>query len=34
MESVAAPAPVWETPEFDEVTVAPEVTMYLGTMED
>ncbi|TNC24621.1 pyrroloquinoline quinone precursor peptide PqqA [Amycolatopsis alkalitolerans] len=32
MESAASPA--WETPEFDEVAVAPEVTMYLGSLED
>jgi coenzyme PQQ precursor peptide PqqA len=25
---------VWETPEFDEIGVAPEVTMYVGTLED
>jgi coenzyme PQQ precursor peptide PqqA len=24
----------WETPEFDEVTVAPEVTMYIAQLED
>lgn len=24
----------WETPEFDEVAVAPEVTMYMGQLED
>jgi coenzyme PQQ precursor peptide PqqA len=24
----------WETPEFDEVAVAPEVTMYIAQMED
>jgi coenzyme PQQ precursor peptide PqqA len=24
----------WETPEFDEVGVAPEVTMYIAQMED
>ncbi|MFI5952976.1 pyrroloquinoline quinone precursor peptide PqqA [Cryptosporangium sp. NPDC051539] len=23
----------WETPEFVEVAVAPEVTMYMGTLE-
>jgi coenzyme PQQ precursor peptide PqqA len=23
----------WETPEFDEVSVAPEVTMYMGQLE-
>ncbi|SHN46765.1 pyrroloquinoline quinone precursor peptide PqqA [Cryptosporangium aurantiacum] len=23
----------WETPEFEEVSVAPEVTMYMGTLE-
>ncbi|WP_027945495.1 pyrroloquinoline quinone precursor peptide PqqA [Amycolatopsis taiwanensis] len=34
MESVAAPSPMWEAPEFDEVAVAPEVTMYLGSLED
>ena len=31
MESQLA---VWETPEFDEVGVAPEVTMYIAQMED
>jgi coenzyme PQQ precursor peptide PqqA len=25
---------VWETPEFDEVGVAPEVTMYVAQMDD
>ena len=24
----------WETPEFDEIGVAPEVTMYIAQMED
>jgi coenzyme PQQ precursor peptide PqqA len=24
----------WETPEFDEVAVAPEVTMYVAQMEE
>ena len=24
----------WETPEFDEITVAPEVTMYIAQLED
>ncbi|MCE0535822.1 pyrroloquinoline quinone precursor peptide PqqA [Kineosporia rhizophila] len=23
----------WETPEFDEVTVAPEVTMYIAQLD-
>lgn len=35
METVAV-APqleVWETPEFDDVDVAPEVTMYLGQLD-
>jgi coenzyme PQQ precursor peptide PqqA len=31
MESQLA---VWETPDFDEVAVAPEVTMYIAQMED
>ncbi len=31
MESQLA---VWETPEFDEIAVAPEVTMYIATLED
>jgi len=31
MESQLA---VWETPEFDEIAVAPEVTMYLDSLED
>lgn len=26
--------PVWETPEFDEIGVAPEVTMYIARLED
>jgi coenzyme PQQ precursor peptide PqqA len=30
MESQLA---VWETPDFDEVGVAPEVTMYIAQME-
>jgi coenzyme PQQ precursor peptide PqqA len=30
MESQLA---VWETPEFDEVAVAPEVTMYIAQMD-
>ncbi|MET8767378.1 pyrroloquinoline quinone precursor peptide PqqA [Streptomyces sp. NPDC004658] len=25
---------VWETPDFDEVAVAAEVTMYLARLED
>jgi coenzyme PQQ precursor peptide PqqA len=25
---------VWETPEFDEIAVAPEVTMYVAVLED
>ena len=25
---------VWETPEFDEIGVAPEVTMYIDQLED
>jgi len=24
----------WETPEFDEIAVAPEVTMYIAQLED
>jgi coenzyme PQQ precursor peptide PqqA len=24
----------WETPEFDEIAVAPEVTMYVDQLED
>jgi coenzyme PQQ precursor peptide PqqA len=31
MESQLA---VWETPELDEVGVAPEVTMYIAQLED
>jgi coenzyme PQQ precursor peptide PqqA len=31
MESQLA---VWETPEFEEIGVAPEVTMYIATLED
>jgi coenzyme PQQ precursor peptide PqqA len=31
MESELA---VWETPEFDEIGVAAEVTMYVGQLED
>lgn len=34
METDAAPRPVWQAPEFEEVPVAPEVTMYLGSLED
>jgi coenzyme PQQ precursor peptide PqqA len=25
---------VWETPDFDEIGVAPEVTMYVDQLED
>ncbi|HEX5121031.1 MAG TPA: pyrroloquinoline quinone precursor peptide PqqA [Pseudonocardiaceae bacterium] len=25
---------VWETPEFDEIAVAAEVTMYVAQLED
>ncbi|MHC1560279.1 pyrroloquinoline quinone precursor peptide PqqA [Actinomycetospora sp. C-140] len=25
---------VWETPEFEEIGVAPEVTMYVAQMDD
>ncbi|CAK7283706.1 MULTISPECIES: pyrroloquinoline quinone precursor peptide PqqA [Streptomyces] len=25
---------VWETPDFDEIVVAAEVTMYLARLED
>ncbi|WP_326836358.1 pyrroloquinoline quinone precursor peptide PqqA [Amycolatopsis rhabdoformis] len=25
---------VWETPEFDEIAVAPEVTMYIAQLDD
>jgi coenzyme PQQ precursor peptide PqqA len=25
---------VWETPEFDEIGVAPEVTMYVAQLEE
>jgi coenzyme PQQ precursor peptide PqqA len=25
---------VWETPEFEEISVAPEVTMYVAQLED
>ena len=31
MESQLA---VWETTEFDEIVVPPEVTMYIGQLED
>ncbi|WNM33294.1 pyrroloquinoline quinone precursor peptide PqqA [Streptomyces sp. Li-HN-5-11] len=31
MESELA---VWETPEFDEIAVAAEVTMYLAQLDD
>ena len=24
----------WETPEFDEIAVAPEVTMYIAQLDD
>ncbi|WP_046469262.1 pyrroloquinoline quinone precursor peptide PqqA [Allosalinactinospora lopnorensis] len=35
MESVAArPQPdVWEAPEFEEIEVAPEVTMYFARLD-
>jgi coenzyme PQQ precursor peptide PqqA len=33
-EEVKAMTLVWETPEFEEVAVTPEVTMYLGRMAD
>ena len=26
--------PVWEAPEFEEIGVAPEVTMYVAQMDD
>ena len=25
---------IWETPEFEEIGVAPEVTMYVAQMDD
>ena len=25
---------VWETPDFDEIAVAPEVTMYIAQLDD
>jgi coenzyme PQQ precursor peptide PqqA len=25
---------VWETPEFDEIGVGPEVTMYVAVLDD
>lgn len=28
------PQLVWETPEFDEIAVAPEVTMYVAQLDD
>jgi coenzyme PQQ precursor peptide PqqA len=36
MESVAAwlEAPEWETPEFEEIGCAAEVTMYVARLED
>ncbi|MBB2938644.1 coenzyme PQQ precursor peptide PqqA [Amycolatopsis bartoniae] len=34
MEPDTAPRQVWQAPEFEEVMVAPEVTMYLGSTED
>jgi coenzyme PQQ precursor peptide PqqA len=33
MESTAS-LQVWETPEFEEIGVAPEVTMYVSTLDD
>lgn len=33
-EEVKTMTLVWETPDFEEVAVTPEVTMYLGRMED
>ena len=26
--------PVWETPQFEEIGVAPEVTMYVAQLDD
>lgn len=34
MESVAARSDLWETPEFEEIGVAAEVTMYVARLED
>jgi coenzyme PQQ precursor peptide PqqA len=31
MESQLA---VWETPDFEEIAVAPEVTMYIAQLQD
>jgi coenzyme PQQ precursor peptide PqqA len=33
-ESVESQLAVWETPEFEEIGVAPEVTMYIAQLED
>ncbi|MBB4932344.1 coenzyme PQQ precursor peptide PqqA [Lipingzhangella halophila] len=33
MESVVAQPEVWETPEFEQIEVAPEVTMYFGRLD-
>jgi len=32
-ESVESQLAVWETPEFDEIAVAPEVTMYFAQLD-
>jgi coenzyme PQQ precursor peptide PqqA len=29
-----SPLEVWEAPEFDEIGVAPEVTMYVAQLDD
>ena len=34
VESMESQLAEWETPEFDEIGVAPEVTMYIAQMED
>jgi coenzyme PQQ precursor peptide PqqA len=34
VESAATRAAEWEAPEFEEIGVAPEVTMYVARQED
>lgn len=35
MESTTRPRPeVWQTPDFEEIAVAPEVTMYVARLDD
>jgi coenzyme PQQ precursor peptide PqqA len=34
VESMETQLAAWETPEFDEVEVAAEITMYVAQLED